>query len=70
MDELTADTIKYIKDKLIVRLLKLMNVIKNRQKPSKDWTNDLIIPMPKKGNLATITNYGGISSKTIQTFDK
>lgn len=65
MDELTADTIKYIKDELTVRLLKLMNVIKNRQKPSKDGTNDLIIPIPKNGNLATITNCGGISLMSI-----
>ena len=48
MNELTAEAIKHIRDELTVRLLKLMNVIKNRQKPLKDWTNNLIIPMPKK----------------------
>ena len=62
---ITAEAIKYGMDELTARLLKLMNVIKNRQKPSKDGTNDLIIPIPKKGNLATITNCGGISLMSI-----
>ena len=43
-----------------MRLLKLVNVIKNQQKLPSDWTKNLIVPLPKKGDLIKITNYRGI----------
>ena len=43
----TVETTKYSGDELAVRLLKLVNVIKNWQKPPSDWTKNLIVPLPK-----------------------
>ena len=46
-------------------LLKLVNVIKNWQKPPSDWRKNLIVPLPKKGDLNKITNCRGISLMSI-----
>ena len=45
---ITTEAIKYGGNELAVGLLKLVNVIKNRQKPLSDWTKNLIVPLPKK----------------------
>ena len=42
-----------------------MNAIKNWQKPLSDWTKNLIVPLPKKGDLTKITNYRGISLMSV-----
>ena len=62
---ITAETIKYGGDELAVRLLKLVNVIKTRQKPPSDWTKNLIVPLPKKGGLTEIISYRVISLMSI-----
>ena len=48
-----------------MRLLKLVNVIKNWQKPPSDWRKNLIVSPPKKGDPTKITNYRGISLMSI-----
>ena len=45
---ITTEAIKYGGNELAVGLLKLVNVIMNRQKPLSDWTKNLIVPLPKK----------------------
>ena len=45
---ITTEAIKYGGNELAVGLLKLVNVIKNRQKPLSDWTKNLMVPLPKK----------------------
>ena len=62
---ITAEAIKYGRDELAVRLLKLVNVIKAWQKPASDWAKNLIIPLLKKGGLTEIINYRGISLMSI-----
>ena len=62
---ITAEAIKYSGDELAVRLLKLVNVIMNHSKPPSDWTKNLIVPLPKKGDLTKITNYREISLMSI-----
>ena len=48
---ITAEAIKYDRDELAVRLLKLVSVIKNWQKPPTYWTKNLIVPQPKNKDL-------------------
>ena len=43
----------------------LVDVIKYWQKLPSDWTQNLIVPLPKKGDLTKITNYRGISLTSI-----
>ena len=62
---ITAEAIKYGGDELAVRLLKLVNVIKTRQKPPSDWTKNLIVPLTKKGGLTEIINYRVISLMSV-----
>ena len=62
---ITAEAIKYGGDELAERLLKLANLIKNRQKPPSDWMKNLIVPLPKKVYLTKITNYRGTSLRSI-----
>ena len=52
-------------NELAVRPLNLVNVIKNRQKPPSYWGKNLIVPLPKKGDLTKIINYRGISLMII-----
>ena len=62
---ITAEAIKYGGDELAERLLKLVNLTKNQQKPPSDWIKNLIVPLPKKGDLTKITNYRGITLMSI-----
>lgn len=48
---ITVETVKHEGDELTERLLKLVNLIKNWQKPPSGWTKNLIVPVPKKGNI-------------------
>ena len=43
----------------------LVDVIKYWQKLPSDWTQNLIVPLPKKGDLTKIINYRGISLTSI-----
>ena len=62
---ITAEAIKYGGDALKERLLKLVHIIKNQLKPPSDWTKNIIVPLPKKGDLTKIKNYRGISLMSI-----
>ena len=60
---ITAEAIEYGGNELTERLFKLVNLIKNRLNAPSDWKKNLIVPLPKKGDL--IKNYKGISLMSI-----
>ena len=37
----------------------------NKHEPPRQWTNNMIVPIPKKGNLQLMTNYRGITLMSI-----
>ena len=45
---ITAEAIKYRDNELAERLVKLVNLIKNLQKPPSDWIKNWIASLPKK----------------------
>jgi hypothetical protein len=43
----------------------LKSTFTNKQKAPSQWTSNLIVPIPKKGDLEQMTNYRGISLMSI-----
>ena len=62
---ITAEAIKHGGIELTLRLLKLCNIVKNVGRPPKDWIRNLIVPLPKKGDLTKMNNYRGITLMSI-----
>ena len=62
---ITAEALKHGGDSLDNRLLALCNDVKNQLRSPTQWTENLIVPLPKKGDRSKMSNYRGISLMSI-----
>ena len=62
---ITAEAIKYGGEELTNKLLTLTNLVKHNKIPPKQWRLNLIIPLPKKGDISIMNNFRGISLMSI-----
>ena len=62
---ITAEALKHGGESLDDRLLALCNDVKKQLSPSTQWTENLIVPLPKKGDKSKMSNYRGIGLMSI-----
>ena len=62
---ITAEIIKRGGESLRNRLLHICQSVYETNVAPKQWTTNIIVPIPKKGNLQQMTNYRGISLMSI-----
>jgi len=64
IDQIQPELLKY-SDAVIPELALLCNIIWKSKRVPCDWQNGVIIPLPKKGNLADCNNWRGITLLSV-----
>ena len=62
---ITADALKYGGEQVEEILHNICDAVYTKQIPPKQWITNIILPLPKKGNLYEMTNYRGITLMSI-----
>jgi len=64
IDQIQPELLKY-SDAVIPELARLCNIIWKSKRVPSDWRNGVIIPLPKKGDLADCNNWCGITLLSV-----
>ena len=62
---LYAETIKYGGERLLDKLVTLLNLVKNNLVIPNEWKTFICVPLPKKGDTTKMSNYRGITLMSI-----
>lgn len=64
-NSISAEVIKRGGEHIRTQLLKICQTVYETNTAPKQWTTNIIVPVPKEGNLQLMTNYRGISLMSI-----
>lgn len=63
--EICAEALKYGWDTLQSKLISIWDLVLHKGKAPSEWTQNLILPKPKKGDIGHMENYDGISLMSV-----